>query len=70
MSFITTAPVIAGPLKEGRHTRQQPCERFIDEPVPAHAVAKQPTYRYIMFDDGAAEKFEAWPYFVSTRLVA
>ena len=34
---------------------------------PAHAVAKQPErIAYIVFDDALAEKFEAWPYFVST----
>ena len=34
---------------------------------PAHAVPKQPErIAFIVFDDAIAEKFEAWPHFVST----
>ena len=69
MSFLTTA---LGPspdlFKEGAILVNNRGERFTDElGSPAHAVAKQPDrVAYIMFDDALAEKFEAWPYFVST----
>lgn len=69
MSFLTTA---LGPspdlFKEGAILLNNRGERFTDElGAPAHAVAKQPDrIAYIVFDDAIAEKFEAWPYFVST----
>lgn len=69
MSFLTTA---LGPspdlFKEGAILVNNRGERFTDELAsPAHAVAKQPDrIAYIVFDDALAEKFEAWPYFVST----
>jgi len=69
MSFLTTA---LGPspdlFKEGAILVNNRGERFTDEIAqPAHSVAKQPErYAYIVFDDALAEKFEAWPYFVST----
>ena len=69
MSFLTTA---LGPspdlFKEGAMLVNQRGERFVDElGKPAPAVAKQPNrVAYIVFDDALAEKFSAWPYFVST----
>ena len=69
MSFLTTA---LGPspdlFREGAILVNGAGERFTDEMAqPAYAVAKQPErIAYILFDDALAEKFEAWPYFVST----
>lgn len=69
MSFLTTA---LGPspdlFKEGAILINTRGERFTDEVAqPAHAVPKQPErFAFIVFDDALAEKFEAWPYFVST----
>jgi succinate dehydrogenase/fumarate reductase flavoprotein subunit len=69
MSFLTTA---LGPspdlFKAGAILVNERGERFTDElGQPAHAVAKQPNrIAYIVFDDTLAEKFSAWPYFVST----
>lgn len=69
MSFLTTA---LGPspdlFKQGAILVNANGERFTDEgEQPAHAVPKQPERRaFIVFDDALAEKFEAWPYFVST----
>ena len=69
MSFLTTA---LGPspdlFKEGAILVNQRGERFTDELArPAPAVAQQPErVAYIAFDDALAEKFERWPYFVST----
>ncbi|HEV7803589.1 MAG TPA: FAD-dependent oxidoreductase [Burkholderiales bacterium] len=69
MSFLTTA---LGPspdlFKEGAILINDRGERFTDElGKPAYDVAKQPErIAYIVFDDALAEKFEAWPYFVST----
>jgi succinate dehydrogenase/fumarate reductase flavoprotein subunit len=69
MSFLTTA---LGPspdlFKTGAILVNNRGERFVDElGKPAHAVARQPErIAYIVFDDQLAEKFEAWPYFVST----
>ena len=69
MSFLTTA---LGPspdlFKEGAILVNREGARFTDELAqPAHAVARQPErIAYILFDDALAEKFEAWPYFVST----
>jgi succinate dehydrogenase/fumarate reductase flavoprotein subunit len=69
MSFLTTA---LGPspelFREGAILVNGRGERFTDElGKPAYDVAKQPErIAYIVFDDALAEKFEAWPYFVST----
>ena len=69
MSFLTTA---LGPspelFKEGAILVNAEGERFTDELAkPAYAVAKQrERIAYIVFDDALAEKFEGWPYFVST----
>jgi succinate dehydrogenase/fumarate reductase flavoprotein subunit len=69
MSFLTTA---LGPspdlFREGAILLNNQGERFTDELAqPAHALAKQPgRVAYIVFDDALAEKFEAWPHFVST----
>jgi succinate dehydrogenase/fumarate reductase flavoprotein subunit len=69
MSFLTTA---LGPspdlFREGAILVNSRGERFVDElGKPAHSVAKQPErIAYIVFDDALAEKFQGWPYFVST----
>lgn len=69
MSFLTTA---LGPspdlFKEGAILVNNRGERFTDElGRPAYDVAMQPDrIAYIVFDDALAEKFEGWPYFVST----
>jgi succinate dehydrogenase/fumarate reductase flavoprotein subunit len=69
MSFLTTA---LGPspdlFKQGAILINANGERFTDELVnPAYDVAKQPErIAYIVFDDVLAQKFEAWPFFVST----
>jgi succinate dehydrogenase/fumarate reductase flavoprotein subunit len=69
MSFLTTA---LGPslelFKEGAILINNRGERFVDElGRPAYGVANQPDrIAYIVFDDALAEKFEAWPYYVST----
>jgi succinate dehydrogenase/fumarate reductase flavoprotein subunit len=69
MSFLTTA---LGPspdlFREGAILINNRGERFTDElGSPAHAVANQPDQiAYIVFDDALAQKFGAWPYFVST----
>lgn len=69
MSFLTTA---LGPspdlFKEGAILVNGRGERFTDElGKPAYGVARQPErIAYIVFDDVLAEKFEAWPYFIST----
>ncbi len=69
MSFLTTA---LGPspelLKEGAVLINNRGRRFTDEiGRPACDVARQPgRITYIVFDHALAEKFSAWPYFVST----
>jgi succinate dehydrogenase/fumarate reductase flavoprotein subunit len=69
MSFLTTA---LGPspdlFKEGAILVNRAGARFTDELAqPAQSVAKQPErISYIVFDEALAEKFQAWPYFVST----
>jgi succinate dehydrogenase/fumarate reductase flavoprotein subunit len=69
MSFLTTA---LGPspdlFKEGAILVNSEGNRFTDERAqPARDVPKQPQrIAYIVFDEAIAEKFEAWPYFVST----
>ncbi|MDB5864406.1 MAG: hypothetical protein JWO70_2212 [Betaproteobacteria bacterium] len=69
MSFLTTALGPSADLfREGAILVNDRGERFTDElGKPAYDVAKQPDrLAYIVFDDAIAEKFEAWPYFVST----
>jgi len=69
MSFLTTA---LGPspdlFKQGAILVNNRGERFTEElDQPAYAVAKQPErVAFILFDDALAEKFDAWPFFVST----
>jgi succinate dehydrogenase/fumarate reductase flavoprotein subunit len=69
MSFLTTA---LGPspelFTEGAILVNREGSRFTDElERPAQAVAKQlERVAYIVFDATLAEKFQAWPYFVST----
>ena len=69
MSFLTTA---LGPspdlFKQGAILINNRGERFTEElGQPAHSVAKQPErVAFILFDDALAEKFDAWPFFVST----
>ena len=69
LSFITTylAPepmmFTAGAILVNKNG-----ERFTDElDDPGHGIAKQPDKSaHIVFDDAVAQKFSAWPYFVST----
>lgn len=69
MSFLTTA---LGPspdlFRQGAILVNSEGKRFTDELAqPARDVPKQPQrIAYILFDEAMAEKFEAWPYFVST----
>jgi succinate dehydrogenase/fumarate reductase flavoprotein subunit len=69
MSFLTTA---LGPspelFKNGAILVNRAGERFTDElQSPARAVPRQPDkVAYIVFDRRLAERFMAWPYFVST----
>ncbi|HUP96037.1 MAG TPA: FAD-dependent oxidoreductase [Burkholderiales bacterium] len=69
MSFLTTA---LGPspdlFREGAILVNNRGERFTDELTkPAPAVAQQPErIAYIVFDDALAQRFGAWPHFVST----
>ena len=69
MSFLTTA---LGPspdlFKQGAILVNNRGERFTEElGQPAHSVARQPDrVAFILFDDALAEKFDAWPFFVST----
>jgi succinate dehydrogenase/fumarate reductase flavoprotein subunit len=69
MSFLTTA---LGPspdlFKQGAILVNSRGERFTEElDHPAYSVAKQPErVAFILFDDALAEKFDAWPFFVST----
>lgn len=69
MSFLTTA---LGPspdlFKEGAILINKDGQRFTDELAqPAHDVARQPErITYIVFDQSLAEKFSAWPHFIST----
>lgn len=69
MRFLTTA---LGPspdlFKQGAILVNRHGERFTDELAsPACDVARQPDrVSYIVFDQDLAEKFTAWPYFVST----
>jgi succinate dehydrogenase/fumarate reductase flavoprotein subunit len=69
MSFLTTA---LGPspelFKEGAVLINREGRRFTDElGRPAYDTARQPErVAWIVFDHALAEKFTAWPYFVST----
>ena len=69
MSFLTTA---LGPspelFKNGAILVNRNGERYTDElEGPARAVPKQPERQtYILFDRKLAERFTAWPYYVST----
>jgi succinate dehydrogenase/fumarate reductase flavoprotein subunit len=69
MSFLTTA---LGPspelFKSGAILVNRSGERFADElSAPARAVPRQPDQlAYIVFDGKLAQRFTAWPYFVST----
>ena len=69
MSFLTTA---LGPspdlFKQGALLINNRGERFTNElDRPAYNVAKQPDrIAYIVFDHVLADKFSAWPHFVST----
>jgi succinate dehydrogenase/fumarate reductase flavoprotein subunit len=69
MSFLTTA---LGPspelFKNGAVLVNRNGARFTDERAgPAHAVPRQPEKQtFILFDRRLAERFTAWPYYVST----
>jgi succinate dehydrogenase/fumarate reductase flavoprotein subunit len=69
MSFLTTA---LGPspelFKNGAILVNRNGERFADElSAPARAVPQQPDrLAYIVFDQKLAERFTAWPYYIST----
>jgi succinate dehydrogenase/fumarate reductase flavoprotein subunit len=69
MSFLTTA---LGPspdlFKEGAVLVNSEGHRFTDERAkPAYDTARQPgRVAWILFDHALADKFTAWPYFVST----
>ena len=57
-----------GMYREGAILVNKNGERFANElEDPSHPVAKQPEgIAYLVFDSRLAEKFSAWPYFVST----
>ncbi len=69
MSFLTTA---LGPSPElfrnGAILVNRNGQRYVDELAnPSHAVPHQPEkVTYIVFDRKLAERFTAWPYYVST----
>lgn len=69
MSFLTTA---LGPspelFRQGAVLINAAGERFADEcDKPAHGVIGQPGgIAYIVFDRKVADRFGAWPYFIST----
>jgi succinate dehydrogenase/fumarate reductase flavoprotein subunit len=69
MSFLTTA---LGPSPElfrnGAILVNRNGQRYVDELAnPSHAVPHQPEkVTYILFDRKLAERFTAWPYYVST----
>jgi succinate dehydrogenase/fumarate reductase flavoprotein subunit len=69
MKFLTTvlgpSPALFG---EGAILVNRDGQRFADEKRgPAAAVARQPGKKaYIVFDGALAEKFSAWPNFIST----
>jgi succinate dehydrogenase/fumarate reductase flavoprotein subunit len=69
MSFLTTALGVSPELfKNGAILVNRNGERFADELLgPARAVPRQPEKQtYIVFDGKLAQRFTAWPYYVST----
>jgi len=69
MSFLTTAVSPSTDLyKEGGILINKNGQRFTDElDKPNHDMAQQPErIGWIVFDDLVAQKFSAWPYFIST----
>jgi succinate dehydrogenase/fumarate reductase flavoprotein subunit len=69
MSFVTTAlGVDPGLYKEGAILVNARGERFADElATPAERVVEQPdNLAYVLLDGAIAERFNAWPHFVST----
>ncbi len=69
MMFVTTNLAPAHKLfEEGAILINKSGERFVNErEKPQLAIPKQPDrIAYILFDDAIAQKFEAWPNFVST----
>ena len=69
MSFVTTAlGVDAGLYKHGAILVNANGERFADELAsPAESVVEQPGgIAYVVLDRTLAERFTAWPHFVST----
>ncbi len=69
MSFLTTAVSPSTDLyKQGGILINKRGERFTDElNKPNRDMAKQPDrLGWIVFDHAVAEKFAAWPYFIST----
>ena len=71
MSFVTTAlGVDAGLYKHGAILVNANGERFADEfASPAESVVEQPGgIAYVVLDRTLAERFTAWPHFVSTAL--
>jgi fumarate reductase flavoprotein subunit len=57
-----------GLYREGAILVNNRGDRFVNElNDPAHAIARQPKGEtYIVFDSRLAQKFSAWPYFIST----
>jgi fumarate reductase flavoprotein subunit len=69
MSFVTTALAPSPELfAAGAILVNKAGERFADETKePAHALPDQPDkIGYILMDDRIAQRFSAWPHFVST----
>jgi succinate dehydrogenase/fumarate reductase flavoprotein subunit len=69
MSFLTTAVSPSVDLyKEGSILINKNGERFTDElGKPNKDMAKQPErVGWVMFDQQVAQKFSAWPYYIST----
>ena len=69
MMFVTTNLAPSHKLfEEGAVLINKSGERFVDErQKPQFAIPKQPDrVAYILLDDAIAQKFEAWPNFVST----
>ena len=69
MSFVTTALAPSPALFEaGALLINRQGERFCDEgEEPALALPDQPDKQaYILLDEGIAQKFSAWPHFIST----
>jgi fumarate reductase flavoprotein subunit len=69
MMFVTTNLAPSHKLfEEGAILINKNGERFVDErEQPQFAIPKQPNrIAYILLDDAIAQKFEAWPNFIST----